>query len=262
MTVNRRRFNRIAQTERVEFIHIRIDRTDTVTLVDRKADRLFTAQQHGRNIHIRRGNTGFYIRHHNDHVRRFNGDLSLSAHKFQHFAVGIRLNASGIHNFKFSAVPVTRSVNSVTGNSRRILNNGSASARKFVKQHRLADVRTADDRYQRLCHTHCLLSSVSNMAYFRYCSYYYTFRKIIQPQKEKRKGSAFLVSLIHELFCLSGRKNLAAIVGTALLASSMGQTRFAALRAGNNAGHRELPMRATSLIPSRLGNLTLRNSHE
>ena len=65
-----------------------------------------------------------------------------------------------------------------------------------------------------------------------------------------------------KLLRLSGRKNLAAIVGTAILASSVGQTSLATLGASNDAGHGELPMRATSLIPSRLGNFTLRNSHE
>ena len=83
------------------------------------------------------------------------------------------------------------------------------------------------------------------------------------PKKEKRKEHFPSSSLIRaNLFRFSGRKNLATIVGTAILASSVGQARFAAFRAGNDAGHGELPMRATSLIPSRLGNLTLRNSHE
>lgn len=82
-------------------------------------------------------------------------------------------------------------------------------------------------------------------------------------QKKKRGRNIPSSSLIHaNLFRFSGRKNLATIVGTAILASSVGQARFAAFRAGNNTGHGELPMRATSLIPSRLGNLTLRNSHE
>ena len=65
-----------------------------------------------------------------------------------------------------------------------------------------------------------------------------------------------------ELLCLGNRKNLAAIVGTAVLAGSMGQTRFAALRASNDAGNGQLPVGAASLIPSCLGNFTLGNSHE
>ena len=71
---------------------------------------------------------------------------------------------------------------------------------------------------------------------------------------------AFLVGT--ELLRLGGRKNLAAIVGTAVLASSVRQTSFTALRASDYAGDGELPVGAASLIPSCLGNLTLRNSHE
>ena len=65
-----------------------------------------------------------------------------------------------------------------------------------------------------------------------------------------------------KLLFLGNSQNLASIVGTAVLAGSMGQTRLATLRASNHAGHGELPMRATSLIPSCLGNFTLRDSHE
>jgi hypothetical protein len=82
----------------------------------------------------------------------------------------------------------------------------------------------------------------------------------------KEEGSTpFLISHsanICKLLFLSNRKNLASIVGTALLASSMRQASLTALGACYDAGDGELPMRATSLIPSCLGNFTLGNSHE
>lgn len=62
------------------------------------------------------------------------------------------------------------------------------------------------------------------------------------------------------LLCLD-RQNFAAIVGTASLARSVGQTGSAALGASDDTGNRELPVGVTSLIASSLGHFTLGNSH-
>mgnify|MGYP007114580043 CR=1 FL=1 len=70
---------------------------------------------------------------------------------------------------------------------------------------------------------------------------------------------AFLVGT--ELLRLGGRKNLAAIVGTAVLASSVRQTSLTALRASDYAGDGELPVGAASLISSCAGNFSLRYCH-
>ena len=93
--------------------------------------------------------------------------------------------------------------------------------------------------------------------------YYDTKPWIFQQKKRKEEGVSLPhLSILCELLCLSNSKDFAAIIGTALLASSVGQARLTTLGASNNTGHGELPMRATSLIPSCLGNFTLRNSHE
>ena len=62
------------------------------------------------------------------------------------------------------------------------------------------------------------------------------------------------------LFCLDGQ-NLAAIVGAALLASSVGHDGLTALGANRNTGSGQLPVGSTALIAAGRGHFTLRNSH-
>jgi hypothetical protein len=81
-------------------------------------------------------------------------------------------------------------------------------------------------------------------------------------KKQKRKAEILPLFSVMKLLFLGNSQNLTSVVGTAVLAGSMGQTCLATLGASNHAGHGELPMRATSLIPSCLGNFTLRDSHE
>ena len=56
-------------------------------------------------------------------------------------------------------------------------------------------------------------------------------------------------------------QDLAAIVGTASLARSVGHYGLTALGANRNAGSGQLPVGATALIAAGLGHFTLRDSH-
>ena len=78
--------------------------------------------------------------------------------------------------------------------------------------------------------------------------------------EKEEDPKAFLCFSAYALLSLNSQ-NLAAIVGTASLAGSVGQTRLAALGASNDAGDRQLPMGVASLVSSRLGYFTLGYCH-
>ena len=72
-----------------------------------------------------------------------------------------------------------------------------------------------------------------------------------EPETNRALLGGGLVHLYH----------LSAIVITAMLANAVSQLHFLAARALGDAGHGELPMRATTRIPSRLGYFSLRCGH-
>ena len=82
------------------------------------------------------------------------------------------------------------------------------------------------------------------------------------PRKmEKEEGpKAFLCISACALLSLDSQ-DLAAIVGTASLASTVGSNGLAALGADGNAGSAQLPVGATALIAAGGRHFTLRNSH-
>ena len=80
--------------------------------------------------------------------------------------------------------------------------------------------------------------------------------QIRKKRKTRKPSSAFP----RALFSLDSQ-DLAAIVGTASLASSVGHDGLTALGANRNAGSGQLPVGATALIAAGLGHFTLRNSH-
>ena len=86
-------------------------------------------------------------------------------------------------------------------------------------------------------------------------------RRLKSQKTEKEEDpKAFLCISAFSLLCLDGQ-NLAAVVGTASLASSVGHDGLTALGASHNAGSRQLPVGATALIAAGAGDFTLGNSH-
>ena len=81
-------------------------------------------------------------------------------------------------------------------------------------------------------------------------------------KRKKRKAGRLPLSLrfFPALLSLSFQ-DLAAIVGTASLASSVGHDGFTALGANANAGSGQLPVGATALIAAGRRDFTLRDSH-
>ena len=166
--------NGVAQTQHIEFVNVGIGSAHAVTLVDRQADRLFAPQEHVCHIHIRRRHAGLYVRHHDDDVRRLNGDLRLAAHEFQHFAVGVRLDAAGIDDLKLPSVPIAVAVDTVAGHAGRVLHNGGTSAGQLIKEHGFSHVGSADDGNQRLGHVPASFQKFLTV-------YYCTNRREFQP---------------------------------------------------------------------------------
>ena len=148
---------RLAQTEVVELIKLRRRITRLVALVDSQHERLARAQQHGRNVLIGGSNAGAQVSDQNNDIRMRDRSLRLKAHELQNLVIVRRLNAAGVDDGEITTAPVAVSVQAVAGNARRILNDGKPLARQAVEQLRLADVRTADDRNNRLCHNFPLL---------------------------------------------------------------------------------------------------------
>ena len=81
-------------------------------------------------------------------------------------------------------------------------------------------------------------------------------KKIWKKRKTRKPSSAFPRALLS-----LNSQNLATVVGTASLASSVGHYGLTALGANRNAGSGQLPVGATALIAAGLGHFTLRNSH-
>ena len=87
-------------------------------------------------------------------------------------------------------------------------------------------------------------------------------QRILTHIRKKRKADlpSSPLSLFPALVSLGGQ-DLTAIVVTASLASSVGHDGLTALGANRNAGSRQLPVGATTLVTAGLGHFTLGNSH-
>ena len=152
VAVYRRHLDRIAETECIELIRVRVHAAGLVALVDSQHHGLFRLFEHGGDLGVRRSQADRDVHDHDDDVRRLNGDLRLTAHEAQHVVVGARLNAAGVHQQKIAAVPLAVAVDAVARHAGSVLHDRHAAAGELVKEHRLADVRPADDGYDGLCH--------------------------------------------------------------------------------------------------------------
>ena len=147
--MDRGNLDRVAEAEGIEFIRVGVGVAGLVALVDSQHDRLLRALEHGRDLRVCGGQADRHVDDHDDDRRRLNGDLRLTAHEFQHFIVRTRLDAAGIDERKAAPVPLAFAVDPVTGDARRILHDRHALAGQLIEEHRFADVRPADDGYDR-----------------------------------------------------------------------------------------------------------------
>ena len=139
---------RLAQTEVVELVKFRRG----IARLDSQHERLARAQQHGRNVLVGGGNARAQVGDEDDNIRVRNRRFRLKAHELQDFVIVGRLDAAGVDYGEVAAAPVAVRVQAVTGNTRRVLDDGQALACQTVEKLRFADVRTAHDRNDRFCH--------------------------------------------------------------------------------------------------------------
>ena len=110
------------------------------------------AAQHVGHILVGSGQAVAHIHYHDDAVGSVNGDLGLLAHMGQNALGGLGLNAAGVHQQKFVAVPLAVGKDSVAGDARGIFHDGQTLAAQFVEQGRLAHVGAAHHCYDRFAH--------------------------------------------------------------------------------------------------------------
>ena len=154
--MDRGNLNRVSETKRIKLIDLRVNAARAVALVDCQNDGLFGLFEHRRNLAVGCGKPHGDVHDHDNDRRGFDGDFRLSAHEFQHLAVGTRLNAAGINEGKAAPVPVAFAVNPVARHAWRIFHNCHALAGQLIEEHRLADVRSTHDCYNRFCHRNYL----------------------------------------------------------------------------------------------------------
>ena len=84
---------------------------------------------------------------------------------------------------------------------------------------------------------------------------------VMRPKEKRRAQHPPLISYRANLLSRFHRDHFTTVVEAASLAGSVRQTGLTALRASDNAGDRQFPMGAASLISSRAGYFSLRNCH-
>ena len=86
---------------------------------------------------------------------------------------------------------------------------------------------------------------------------------VLEGRKNKKRAppKRYSFFMCFGLLSLSDLAELTTIVGQARLAHPVGQTKRAALGAGNDAGNLQLPHGAATLVAASLGHFSLRNRH-
>ena len=140
----------IAQSQIVELIKHRVRFAHRVGLVDGQHHRLLGAQQHIGHVLIGGGDTGADVAHQHDHIGVLDGQFRLIAHELQDLAVGIGLNAAGVHDGEGASAPLTVGVKAVARDAGGVLHDGQALPGQTVKQHGLSHVGAAHNGNDRL----------------------------------------------------------------------------------------------------------------
>ena len=152
MAVDGGGLKQVADAKGIEFKGVGVHSTDGVALVHRQRHGLAGFAQHGGNVLIGGGDTAADVGNHNDGVCQLDADFRLTAHEFQHIAVGVRLDAAGVHQRKAPAAPFAAAVNAIPGDAGGVLHNGGALAGELIKQHGFSHIGPSDDGYQWFCH--------------------------------------------------------------------------------------------------------------
>ena len=107
----------------IEFIDIRHEFIKAVHLIYHQYHRFMGTPQHIRYFGIRIHQSLPYIHHKKDYVCGIYGNLGLLPHLGQDNIAAVRLNTSGIYHGKGTVQPCDIRINTIPGDTRRILNN-------------------------------------------------------------------------------------------------------------------------------------------
>ena len=101
-------------------------------------------------------------------IKRVQLQLRLTAHEFEHIAVGAGLDAAGVHQAEGSAAPLTVAVDPVPGDTGGVFDDGGALTGQLIKQHGFSHIGSANDGNQGFCHVYHFLSMMIQviMPYF------------------------------------------------------------------------------------------------
>ena len=128
VAVHGRNGHHLIKAEVVELVHLHGGLAHLIALVHGQNDGLVAAAQHVGHVLVGCGQAVAHIHNHNDAVCGVNGDLGLLPHVGQNALGCLGLDAAGIHQQKFVAVPLAVGKNAVAGNARRVLHDGKALA--------------------------------------------------------------------------------------------------------------------------------------
>ena len=135
VAVDGRNGDGITHAELIKLIYRRVDTAGRVHFVDCEHCGLSRAQQHIRNILVGGGDTRAHIGDEDDDIRCAYGDIRLLAHEHEYLVIGRGLDAAGVDDIKLVAAPLALSIQPVTGDAGRVLNDGQALAHELIKQH-------------------------------------------------------------------------------------------------------------------------------
>ena len=120
------------------------------------------APQHIRHLVVRIYQPLLHIHQKNDHIRRVNGNLSLSPHLGQYDISAVRFYAAGVDQCKCLVQPGHIRIDSVAGNARSVLHNGNPLSRQGIEQRGFPYIRPPHHCHNRFrtsfCHNFTFLT--------------------------------------------------------------------------------------------------------
>ena len=122
---------------------------DFIHLVDDGDHGLPRLFQHDGDVAVVRDQPALHVAQEDDDVGSLDGEGRLTAHLPQNGVVALRLDTAGIDEKEAMLSPLRIRIDTVAGNARRILDDGTALADNLIEQCAFADIRSADDSNDR-----------------------------------------------------------------------------------------------------------------
>ena len=149
--VRSRNSNRVTNAQIIELIgiHLLLRR---IRLVNSQNNRLLRLAQQTRNISILSSNACTRIANEQNNVCLFNRNLCLLTDRNSDSISIHDFDTTGINHHKLVIQPFSRSIQTVAGNTRRVLNNRNPAIGKNIEQSRFTNIRTSNYSNNRFSH--------------------------------------------------------------------------------------------------------------